>query len=102
MIDPWLREKVLYKGDEECWWGNVSVAGFIQRDLEDAERCDAMVVYLPKLSAGACMGMFYAKRKGKKVIVVSELDCLSSWILEHSDVVLKDICDLEEWLKRAL
>ena len=36
-----------------------------------------MVVYVPRLSAGACMELFYAKRKGKKVIVVSALDCLS-------------------------
>jgi len=20
VIDPWNREKVLYKGTEECWW----------------------------------------------------------------------------------
>jgi len=20
VINPWLREKVLYMGDEECWW----------------------------------------------------------------------------------
>lgn len=102
VIDPWRREKILYREDEECWWGNVSAADFIQRDLEDAERCDVMVVYLPRLSAGACMELFYAKRKGKKVIVVSELECLSPWILAHSDVVLKDICDLEDGLKRVL
>ena len=39
--------------------------------------CNFMVVYMPMLSAGACMELFYAKRKGKKVIVVSALDCLS-------------------------
>jgi hypothetical protein len=20
VINPWLREKILYKGDEKCWW----------------------------------------------------------------------------------
>jgi hypothetical protein len=40
-----------------------------------------MVVYVPKLSAGACMELFYAKRKGKKIIIVSEMDCLSPWIV---------------------
>ena len=57
--------------------GNATVEDFIKRDLEDAKRCDLMVVYMPRLSAGACMELFYAKRKGKKVIVVSALDCLS-------------------------
>ena len=77
VIDPWRREKVLYKGDETCWWTKCVPMDFVQRDLDDAERCDVMVVYLPKLSAGACMELFYAKRKGKKVIVVSGMECLS-------------------------
>ncbi len=100
VIDPWRREKSLYKGDEKWWWPNVPASGFVQRDLEDAERCDIMIVYLPKLSAGACMELFYAKRKGKKIIVVSEMESLSPWIKIHSDAILKDLNDLEDTLKK--
>jgi nucleoside 2-deoxyribosyltransferase len=100
VINPWLREKVLYKGDEECWWNKVPTFDFIQRDLDDADRCGIMIVYLPKLSAGACMELFYAKRKGKKVIVVSEMECLSPWIIAHSDMIVKNFDQLEEALKR--
>jgi hypothetical protein len=88
VIDPWKRERVLYKGDERCWWDKVPTFDFIQRDLDDADRCDIMVVYLPILSAGACMEMF---------VVVSEL-CLSPWIVAHSDIVIKDFNGLEEAL----
>jgi len=102
VIDPWRREKVLYKGTEECWWDKVPTFDFIQRDLDDADRCDLMVVYLPILSAGACMEMFYAKRKGKHVIVVSELKCLSPWIVFHSDAIVKSFSQLEEALKKFL
>ncbi|MCW3994807.1 MAG: nucleoside 2-deoxyribosyltransferase [Candidatus Bathyarchaeota archaeon] len=102
VIDPWKRERVLYNGTEECWWDKVPVFDFIQRDLEDADRCDVMVVYLPILSAGACMEMFYAKRKGKKVIVISENKCLSPWIVFHSDVIIKGFSDLEDALKKCL
>ena len=102
VIDPWRREKVLYKGDEHCWWSKVPAPKFIQRDLDDAERCDIMVVYLPKLSAGACMEMFYAKRKGKKVIVISEMDCLSPWIVMHSDAIVKRFEELAGTLKSVL
>ena len=56
VIDPWNREKVLYKGDERCWWDKVPTFDFIQRDLDDADFCDAMVVYLPMLSAGSLHG----------------------------------------------
>ena len=98
VINPWLREKILYKGDEKCWWDKVPTFDFIQRDLDDANRCDIMIVYLPILSAGACMEMFYAKRKGKKIIVVSEIECLSPWIIAHSDIILKSFDQLENAL----
>jgi hypothetical protein len=100
VIDPWNREKILYKGNESCWWDKVPTFDFIQRDLDDADRCDIMVVYLPKLSAGACMELFYAKRKGKKIVVVSEMKCLSPWIIAHSDLVIKDFNELEEALHK--
>ena len=100
VIDPWRREKSLYKGNEKYWWPNVPASGFVQRDLDDAERCEVMIVYLPKLSAGACMELFYAKRKGKKIIVVSEIKSLSPWIVIHSDVIVKRFEELEDALKK--
>ena len=102
VIDPWRREKILYKGNEHCWWTKCVPMDFVQRDLDDADRCDIMVVYMPKLSAGACMEMFYAKRNGKKVIVVSGMGCLSPWIAVHSDVIIKRFEELEDTLKRLL
>ncbi len=102
VIDPWRRERVLYKGDENCWWEKVPAEGFVQRDLEDADQCDIMVVYLPKISAGACMELFYAKRKGKKIVVVSSLSCLSPWIVVHSDVIVKSFGALQAALTRML
>jgi pyoverdine/dityrosine biosynthesis protein Dit1 len=59
-----------------------------------------MIVYLPKLSAGACMELFYAKRKGKKIIVVSDMECLSPWIMVHSDAIVKNFDELEDALKK--
>jgi nucleoside 2-deoxyribosyltransferase len=99
-IDPWLREKIIYNKEEPCWWNKVPTQSFIQRDLDDADRCDVMVVYLPKLSAGACMELFYAKRKGKKVIIVSDITCLSPWIVAHSDLIVKSLAELEDALKK--
>lgn len=102
VIDPWKRERVIYKGTEECWWDKVPVFDFIQRDLDDADRSEIMVVYMPILSAGACMEMFYAKRKGKIVIIISEIKCLSPWIVYHSDAMINSIGQLEEVLKKYL
>ncbi|MCW4008152.1 MAG: nucleoside 2-deoxyribosyltransferase [Candidatus Bathyarchaeota archaeon] len=102
VIDPWRREKILYKGDEKCWWDNVPAYGFIQRDLDDIDRSDIIIAYLPKLSAGACMELFYAKRKGKQVIVVSEMEHLSPWIKYHSDMIIKRLDELESALKMLI
>jgi len=102
VIDPWKRERVLFNGTEECWWDKVPTFDFVQRDLDDADRCDIMVVYLPILSAGACMEMFYARRKGKKIIVVSDIELLSQWIIYHSDMVIKSFSQLEEAIKKLL
>jgi hypothetical protein len=61
-----------------------------------------MIVYLPRLSAGACMELFYAKRKGKKIVVVTEMSCLSPWIVVHSDIIVKKLDELESALKKLL
>lgn len=102
VIDPWLREKILYRKEEACWWDNVPAEGFVQRDLDDADLCDLMVVYLPKISAGACMELFYAKRKGKKIVVVSPLPCISPWIVVHSDKIVENLDQLEDAIKEIL
>jgi nucleoside 2-deoxyribosyltransferase len=97
-IDPWLREKVIYKGAERNWWKNVSPKGFIKRDLKDIEECDVLVAYMPRLSAGTCMELFYAKLRKKRTITICEIENPSPWILAYSDVMLNTLKDLEDLL----
>ena len=101
-IDPWRREKVLYRGPPKEWWNNVPPKDFIQRDLEDIEKCDILIAYLPKLSAGTCMEIFYAKMKSKKVVIILELANASPWITAHSDVLIKGLTELESLLKKGI
>lgn len=100
VIDPWEREKIMYRGNEEHWWDKVPPADFIRRDLEDVERCDVLVAYLPRLSAGTCMELFYAKLKCKRTICICEIPNPSPWITVHSDIIIKKIDDLEHALKQ--
>jgi nucleoside 2-deoxyribosyltransferase len=100
-VDPWRRERAIYGGDEPCWWTEVPAAGFVERDLEDIEKCDVLIAYLPKLSAGTCMELFYAKRKGKRVITISGMDALSPWVVVHSDRILRSIGELEDALRQT-
>ena len=100
VVDPWEREKIMYRGTEEGWWNCVPAADFVRRDLEDIERCDVLVAYFPRLSAGTCMELFYAKLKGKRTICICEIENPSPWIIVHSDIILKKIEELEEAFKR--
>jgi len=74
---------------------------FIERDLRDVERCDVLIAYLPRLSAGTCMELFYAKLKGKKVVSVIEFESPSPWITLHSDVVLRSLEELRSYVERG-
>jgi len=101
-VDPWQRERVLYRGEAEEWWRNVSSKGFIQRDLEDIEKCDILVAYLPRVSAGTCMELFYARSRGKKTVTICRIKNPSPWIIAYSDIILKNIKEFDELLRRGL
>ena len=101
-VDPWEREKVMYSMTGEEWWRNVPPPDFIRRDLEDIDRCDILVAYLPRLSAGTCMELFYAKMRGKKTITICRIKNPSPWIVFHSDVILKSMKELEALLERGI
>jgi len=92
--------KIIYQGTEPSWWNRVPAANFIRRDLEDIEKCDILVAHLPKLSAGTCMELFYAKLKGKRIICICQIENPSPWIIIHSDIILKKIEELEEVLRQ--
>ncbi|WP_455276749.1 nucleoside 2-deoxyribosyltransferase [[Eubacterium] cellulosolvens] len=101
VFDPWQREKVLYSQENEQEFpGKSNIAGFIKRDLRDIELCDIFVAYLPIISAGSCMELFYAKQFNKTTIAIISLKDPSPWIIYHSDFILKNIKDFEEFMKK--
>ena len=100
VIDPWEREKIEYSFTGEEWWRNVPSTYFIQRDLEDIDRCNVLIAFLPTLSAGTCMELFYAKRKGKATIVISNMESLSPWIIHHTDYFFETIEEFQSHLKK--
>lgn len=100
-VDPWKRERVIYKGAGPSWWKEVPATDFIRRDLEDIGKSDVLIAYLPRLSAGTCMELFYAKLKGKKTICIHQNENPSPWIIFHSDIILKNMNELEGVLKHS-
>jgi hypothetical protein len=59
------------------------------------------VAYVPKLSAGTCMELFYAKHLMKKTVCICLIDNPSPWIIVHSDIVINAMWELEDALKRC-
>jgi nucleoside 2-deoxyribosyltransferase len=102
VVDPWQREKIMYRGGDAGWWNRVPAADFVRRDLEDIEKCDVLIAYFPRLSAGTCMEFFYAKLKGKRTICICDIENPSPWITVHSDVIIKKIEKLEDALMKEV
>jgi nucleoside 2-deoxyribosyltransferase len=100
VVDPWEREKIMYDRGDPRWWNQVPPVDFIERDLRDIERCDVLIAFMPRLSAGTCMELFYAKLKGKKTVCVCQIENPSPWIIAHSDIVLEQIDQIEDTLKQ--
>lgn len=101
ILDPWEREKIHYKSSQ----GNnlqPFPGDFIRRDLEDIDKCDVFVAYLPRLSAGTCMELFYAKLREKRTITICRLKNPSPWIVAHSDAIVKNLKEFERVLKEEL
>lgn len=101
-VDPWKRERMLYSAELKDWWARVQARDLIRRDLEDIDRCDALIAYLPRLSAGTCMELFYAKLRGKKTITICRIKNPSPWIVEHSDIIVRNFRDLERVLREGI
>lgn len=95
VIDPLRRDKLIYRGDVE----KTKLKALIERDLKDIDKCDVFLAYIPTLSAGVCMELFYAKRSGKKTVAICEIENPSPWIVAHVDYMFKSIEEFKRSLK---
>jgi nucleoside 2-deoxyribosyltransferase len=98
VLDPWMRERLIYRGDAE----SDKLKMLVEEDLRDIDRCDIFLAYMPILSAGVCMELFYAKRSGKKTVIVCEMENPSPWIVVHADYIFKSIEELRGSLEQIL
>jgi len=96
VVDPWLREQAYYRGASS----REEALKLVKRDLLDLKRCEFVVAFLPKVSAGVAVEIYQAKQLGKKVLLVSSLENLSPWIYAHVDKVFPSLEKLEEFLEK--
>ncbi|MBS7611662.1 nucleoside 2-deoxyribosyltransferase [Candidatus Bathyarchaeota archaeon] len=95
VVNPWQREKLIYRGGVE----SSKLKTLVERDLKDIDGCDIFLAYIPILSAGVCMELFYAKRSEKKTVAICEIDNPSPWIIVHVDYMFKSIEEFKQSLE---
>ncbi|MCX8176457.1 MAG: hypothetical protein N3E48_04415, partial [Candidatus Bathyarchaeota archaeon] len=60
------------------------------------------VAYLPKLSAGTCMELFYARNLGKPTLTICKLKNPSPWIVFYSTKIFNSLSELRFFLEKNL
>lgn len=98
VVDPWQRERLIYRGVFEP----SRLKTLVEGDLKDIDICDVFLAYMPTLSAGVCMELFYAKRSGKKTVAICEFENPSPWIIVHVDHMFKSIEEFKQSLEYVL
>ena len=94
-VDPLERQKLNLLSATKT---NFSPKEIIVSDLNCLRQCDLFVAFLPMISAGTCMELFYAKMMNKETVVISSMGDLSPWIVGHADHIFNTFEDFERWL----
>jgi len=99
VLDAWEREKVFYRFNGRL---KPFPEGFIKRDLLDIGVSNLFVAYLPRLSAGTCMELFYARNLGKPTLLICKLKNPSPWITSYSTRIFSSLNGLKIFLEKNL
>jgi len=83
VLDPMSRD---YRGSEDD-----NADDIVQRDLEDIEQCDVVLVNACFPSWGTAMELVYAKQYGKQIVAYSHAPSISPWLRYHTDAVFSDL-----------
>jgi nucleoside 2-deoxyribosyltransferase len=95
--DDWGKE-VLVR------WLNMQSGRFtiIEKDKEDIDNSEIILVWIDKPSFGTAMEIMYASMNGQTVFVVNNIgDALSPWVAYHATLVFNTLQDACEAINRG-
>jgi hypothetical protein len=93
-IDPMRRD---YRGCE-----NIYTYEIIEKDKEDIDNSEIILVWIDKPSFGTAMEIMYANMNGQTVFVVNNIgDALSPWVAYHATLVFNTLRDACEAINRG-
>jgi nucleoside 2-deoxyribosyltransferase len=75
---------------------------WVERDKEDIDLSDVILVFRWKCSDGTAMEMNHAWNLGKTVVCVAFQEGYSPWITYHSDVIFKSLDEAITYLSEQI
>jgi nucleoside 2-deoxyribosyltransferase len=73
----------------------------VEGDKEDIDKADILLVNFVKPSVGTSMEILYAWERKKEVLVVTENNQISPWLIYHSTKIFKNIQEVVDYLKSS-
>jgi len=112
--DPWEREQVKFRGkhmtfrDLEKEEEKREIAEeVITDDLKDIAQCDMLLAYIPRLSVGTSMEIFFAYRILRKPVIViytnkEDGGSIPLWLFGNSNIIFSSKRTFIRFLQREL
>mgnify|MGYP000094191052 CR=1 FL=1 len=98
VIDQFQDKKMDYSSIEDFRGKKRLAEKIVRNDLEFIEKCDVVVAICDKPSFGTAIEIYYAKKLGKKVIVLNKEAQQSPWPIAFADQLVKNKEELIEAL----
>ena len=97
-IDQFQDKKMDYSSIEDFRGKKRLAEKIVRNDLKFIEKCDVVVAICDKPSFGTAIEIYYAKKLGKKVIVLNKEAQQSPWPIAFADQLVKNKEELIEAL----
>ena len=98
VIDQFREEEMDYSSIRDFRDKKRLAERIVENDLKFIEECDVMVAVCDKPSFGTAIEIYYAKKLGKKVIVLNEEAQPSPWPIAFAEQVVRSKEELIEVL----
>jgi len=98
VIDQFQDKKMDYSSIEDFRGKKRLAEKIVRNDLKFIEKCDVVVAICDKPSFGTAIEIYYAKKLGKKVIVLNKEAQQSPWPIAFADQLVKNKEELIEAL----
>ena len=90
-IDPMIRD---YRGKT-----NENFKKIVEEDKGFIDGCDIILVNHIKPSTGTSMEILYAWERKKHVVIISQNDDVSPWLIYHSDKICRSLDEAIDYIK---